>query len=66
VTGIAGPGGGTPDKPVGTVYLAAAGPETHCVRHVLFAGDRDAVKAQTAEAALTLLLEVIEGAGHER
>lgn len=60
VTGIAGPGGGTPEKPVGTVYLAAAGPDRYLARHVRFIGDRDAIKAQTAEAALKLLLEVLE------
>jgi len=65
VTGIAGPGGGTPEKPVGTVCLAAAGPAALRVRRERFAGDRDAVKAQTAEAALALLLDVLEGAGHE-
>jgi len=65
VTGIAGPGGGTQEKPVGTVCLAAAGPAALRVRRERFAGDRDAVKAQTAEAALALLLDVLEGAGHE-
>lgn len=60
VTGIAGPGGGTPEKPVGTVYMAAAGPGSQRTRHARFTGDRDAIKAQTAETALKLLLEVLE------
>jgi len=47
------------------VCLAAAGPAALRVRRERFAGDRDAVKAQTAEAALALLLDVLEGAGHE-
>ena len=57
VTGIAGPGGGSPDKPVGLVHIAVArvGAETLHERHV-FAGDRDAVRLQTIEAALRLLL----------
>lgn len=60
VTGIAGPGGGSPEKPVGTVYLAAAGPDACLARHARFTGDRDAIKAQTAETALRLLLELLE------
>jgi nicotinamide-nucleotide amidase len=53
VTGIAGPGGGTPDKPVGTVWLAwkrRGGYPKAEVHH--FAGDRDAVRRQTVEMAL--------------
>lgn len=60
VTGIAGPGGGTVEKPVGLVYIAVAAPggiETRCFE---FAGDRDAVKSQTAESALAFLREKIE------
>ncbi len=56
VTGIAGPDGGTPQKPVGLVHFGlatAAGVRTE--RH-LFAGDREAVRRQTAEHALALLL----------
>ncbi len=57
VTGIAGPGGGSPDKPVGLVHICVArgGAETLHERHV-FTGDRDAVRVQTIEAALRLLL----------
>ena len=56
VTGIAGPGGATPDKPVGLVHVAAAragGAALH-ERHV-FTGDRDAVRLQAVKAALDLL-----------
>ena len=57
VTGIAGPGGGSADKPVGLVWfgLARRGTETVTVRRV-FDGDRAAVRAQTVAAALMLVL----------
>ena len=55
VTGIAGPGGGTPDKPVGTVWLAArVGAGTRTARRV-FPGDRDEIRARAAQAVLDLL-----------
>lgn len=66
VTGIAGPGGGTREKPVGTVYLAVVSPEIQRTRHAVFSGNRDMVKAQTADAAFSLLLEIMEGNGDER
>jgi len=58
VTGIAGPGGGTDDKPVGLVHICAAraGSDTMHQKH-LFDGDRDAVRMRAVEAALCLLLE---------
>jgi nicotinamide-nucleotide amidase len=58
VTGIAGPGGGSDEKPVGTVHIAAARlgqPTLH--RHCLFSGDRDAVRQASALAAMRLLIE---------
>jgi PncC family amidohydrolase len=56
VTGIAGPTGGTPEKPVGLVYIAlAAEEEVRCERH-LWNGDRLQNKAQSAEAALEMLI----------
>ncbi len=55
VTGIAGPTGGSDEKPVGTVHMAAAGPSgTHHERH-LFRGERQQIKERTATAALDLL-----------
>ncbi len=55
VTGIAGPSGATPDKPVGTVWLAATVGERERVAQVVFAGDRDEIRARAAQAALNLL-----------
>jgi PncC family amidohydrolase len=62
ITGIAGPGGGTVDKPVGLTYIGLAGPDDLLVvqRHV-WSGDREAVKAASAEAALKLLLDTLNG-----
>jgi len=56
ITGIAGPGGATPGKPVGLVYLALArkGSETR-VERLHFDGDRQAVRAGALESALELL-----------
>lgn len=57
VSGIAGPDGGSEDKPVGTVWFAWAGPDGRAeaeVRH--FSGDRRAVRAQAAEHAIKGLL----------
>jgi len=59
-TGIAGPGGATPRKPVGLVYIAAVGPGFDEVEEHRFAGDRAAVTAASVDAALRLLLAAIE------
>jgi PncC family amidohydrolase len=56
VSGIAGPGGGTPRKPVGTVWIAVSGLKSSSAKRYLFKGDRSVVKAQGAEQALTDLL----------
>lgn len=56
ITGIAGPGGATPDKPVGLVYIAvSSGSGNACERHV-FSGSRTAIKTKSAERALDLVL----------
>lgn len=58
VTGIAGPDGGSPDKPVGTVCFGWVGPDDEPETETcLFAGDRDAVRRQTVGHALDGLLE---------
>jgi nicotinamide-nucleotide amidase len=55
VTGIAGPEGGTPDKPVGTVFAGVFASGSVASRRLAFLGDRRAVRAQAATAALDLL-----------
>ncbi len=55
VTGIAGPTGGTPEKPVGLVFMGLAGPRGVDTRSHQFPGDRDMVKTLTAETALDWL-----------
>lgn len=68
VTGIAGPGGGTEEKPVGTVYLGVAyagdwgsGASYADVRHRVYDGDRTDVKGKAARGALAFLVESVEG-----
>jgi len=61
VSGIAGPGGGSPEKPVGTVWVAVAGGNVKpsAIIHQ-FAGDRSAVQRQTVAAAIDMLIETLE------
>jgi nicotinamide-nucleotide amidase len=54
ITGVAGPGGGTPDKPVGTVCFAVCGPGTTRTSTKLFAGNRERVRVAAAYYALDL------------
>jgi len=54
ITGIAGPGGGTPEKPVGLVAIAAVGDDDTRVRTFQFLGSREMVKFQAAQSALNM------------
>lgn len=60
VTGIAGPGGGTAEKPVGLVYISLSTPDGTICRKCNFSGTRDEVRRQTAEFALKLALEYLK------
>jgi PncC family amidohydrolase len=60
VTGVAGPDGGTDDKPVGLVYVAVAGLGTAEVRRYQWPGDRAANKRDSARAAIEQLLARVE------
>ena len=57
VTGLAGPGGDGYGNPVGTVFIGYRDEKNAVVRHYCFHGDREAVRQQTIEAALELVLE---------
>ena len=59
ITGIAGPGGGTPEKPVGTVYIGCHVCGTTIVKRFLFEGDRLQIRQSSVETALNLLDECL-------
>jgi len=54
VTGIAGPSGGSPEKPVGTVYIAVSIKDKVKIEHFVFTGDRDTVRERTAKRAIKI------------
>jgi PncC family amidohydrolase len=60
VTGIAGPTGGTPDKPVGLVYIALSTSEAELCEHHIWQGNRLKNKEQSAQAALQLVLAYLQ------
>ena len=64
VTGVAGPGGGTPEKPVGLVHLHAAGPVGEQAIELHLPGDRDAVRRRAAASALHLLRRLLAQSRH--
>jgi nicotinamide-nucleotide amidase len=61
ITGVAGPDGGSPRKPVGTVWLAwaVAGRETRC-RAAHYAGDREMIRQQAVMAALQGIIDAVD------
>ena len=60
VSGIAGPGGGTPDKPVGTSWISIAGPERTIAEKFVFGKVRERNIQKTIFAALNLLVKEVE------
>ena len=61
VSGIAGPGGGLPDKPVGTTWIGLSTTEGDWARQHVWDGDRSKNKALSANAAMQLVLDYLEG-----
>lgn len=61
-TGIAGPGGGSAEKPVGLVFVAVSTSDMSMCRRYVFTGARDDIKTRSANAALALALEVLANA----
>jgi PncC family amidohydrolase len=60
VSGIAGPGGGTPEKPVGTTWIGLSTPNGDWARTYLWGGDRRSNKISSAQEALGLIQEYLE------
>jgi PncC family amidohydrolase len=61
ISGIAGPGGATPDKPVGTTWIGLVAGDGEWTRSFQFSGDREGNKFFAADAALQLLLDYLLG-----
>ncbi len=61
VSGIAGPGGGTPEKPVGTTWIGLAVQDGEWAKVFQFSGDREQNKISAVDAALHLLLDYLQG-----
>lgn len=59
ITGIAGPGGGTAEKPVGLVFIAVSMGKSAEARRFVFKGTRESIKKQSAEAALSMLADAL-------
>jgi len=65
VSGIAGPGGGTPDKPVGLTWIGLSAPEFQRAWQFVWSRDRVGNKTASAQEALQLLLEFLQGKPRE-
>jgi PncC family amidohydrolase len=60
VSGIAGPTGGTPEKPVGTVFIGVAVRDQRIIKNFLFEGSRDEVRINSATKAAELILSLLD------
>lgn len=65
VTGIAGPGGGMPDKPVGLVYIALSARDQDICQRFVWEGDREENKAYSVQAALEMLLAYLRDSAND-
>jgi nicotinamide-nucleotide amidase len=63
ITGIAGPGGGTEDKPVGTVCFSVSDGATHLTRRLVLPGGRFDVRDRSTTVAMHLIRRVLRGEG---
>ncbi len=61
VSGIAGPGGGSAEKPIGLVWVGISAAEVELARRYQFGGDRLSIKEQAATAALQLVVDYLMG-----
>ncbi len=61
ISGVAGPGGGTPEKPVGLVWIGLSAEHFEWAQNYHFAGPRDQVKEQAADKALEIAIAYLEG-----
>lgn len=61
VSGIAGPGGGTPEKPVGSTWIGLTAPDGEWARHFVWQGDREQNKQYSCDAAFQFILDYLEG-----
>lgn len=61
VSGIAGPGGGTPEKPIGSTWIGLTAPDGEWARHFVWQGDREQNKQYSCDAAFQFILDYLEG-----